>query len=370
MNKLGGYLVGYGIKKRNGSEMKVMFDHPLHNTITKHCLNNILTFDGTDAVPSSNNENNWMSLFIKSSGTSERYGVLNYCALGDGTGPSSTDDNDLKHRVTAYTDVKKTGNDWCGTYWDDPNAIVTLRVAHAHTISSSFTVKEIGWYNRFYGTDNYELSARVVLDNPVSLESGDEFYTIYQINWGFQGVERFNDFAGLGPGYTTNAASIQTYRSSNDIWWTFVPYINENGVSTIGSGRDYRNACVFFQPPWVNIGYGTRTVTSDWNKNKDILIGSIYSGSNVLSNYMNNGSIIYTPKPYTTDSFYRDIEITLNPDMIPTGDIYGFVINLTYYRFGTFDVGDNFTPTPVRLNGTLKCTVRQRWATDLLSPSA
>ena len=90
----------------------------------------------------------------------------------------------------------------------------------------------------------------------------------------------------------------------------------------------------------------------------------------MLSNYMNDGSIIYTPKPYTTDSFYRDIDITMNPSMIPTGNIYGFVINSTYYRFGTFDANDNFTATPVTLNGTLKCTVRQRWFTDLLSTTA
>lgn len=366
MNKLGGYLVGYGIKKRNGSEMKVMFDHSLHNTITKHCLNNILTFDGTDAVPSSNNENNWMSLFIKSSGTSERYGVLNYCALGDGTGPSSTDDNDLKHRVTAYTDVKKTGNGWCGTYWDDSNAIVTLRVAHTHTISSSFTVKEIGWYNRFYGTDNYELSVRVVLDNPVSLESGDEFYTIYQINWGFQGVERFNDFAGLGPGYKTNAAY---FMNTSDAGWYFgIPYLNENGIPVNAHyGTGFGNYSTFFQPAWVNVGYGTRTVTADWDKWLEFYSGPRYRHANYI---MNDGSIIYNPQSYTTDSFYRDIDITMNPSMIPTGDIYGFVINFTYYRFGTFDESDNFTPTPVHLNGTLKCTVRQRWATDLLSPSA
>ena len=372
MNKLGGYLVGYGIKKRNGSEMKVMFDHPLHNTITKHCLNNLLTFDGTDAVPSSNNENNWLSLFIKSSGTSERYGVLNYCALGDGTGPSSTDDNDLKHRVTAYTDVKKTGNDWCGTYWDDPNATITLRVAHAHTISSSFTVKEIGWYNRFYGTDNYELSARVVLDNPISLESGDEFYTIYQINWGFQGVERFNDFAGLGPGYKTNACWL--LRINSGLVRFSVPIIRSDGIVVNSTSSWYNyfeasNTIIYFQPPWANIVYGTRTVTADWDKQKDFFVG--YDGwSEYANRKMNDGSITFSPKSYTPDSFYRDIEITLNPDMIPTGDIYGFVINFTYYRFGTFDENDNFTPTPVHLNGTLKCTVRQRWFTDLLSPKA
>lgn len=35
MAKLGGALIGYGIKKRNGEEKKVIFDKPIHNTITK-----------------------------------------------------------------------------------------------------------------------------------------------------------------------------------------------------------------------------------------------------------------------------------------------------------------------------------------------
>ncbi len=366
MNKLGGYLVGYGIKKRNGSEMKVMFDHPLHNTITKHCLNNLLTFDGTDAVPTTNTQNNWLSLFVKSSGTSDRYGVFNYSALGDGTGSTSTSDTDLKNRVTAYTDTKKTGSDWCGTYWDDANAVVKLRIAHAHTITSAFTIKEIGWYNRFYGTDTYQLSARVVLDTPVPVESGDEFYTIYQVNWGFQGVERFNDFAGFGPGYKTNGLfMMDTYNAG---WYFGIPYIDSNGIAVNGHyGTGFGNSSTFFQPAWLNINYGTRTVTGDWNKWLPIYWGGRYE---YARSYMNDGSIIYAPKPYTADSFYRDIEITMDPSMIPTGDIYGFLINFTYYRFGTFDENDNFTATPVTLNGTLKCTVRQRWTTDLLSPSA
>lgn len=110
MAKLGGALIGYGIKKRNGEEKKVIFDKPIHNTITKSCLNNLLTFDGTNATPTTNLTGNYLSLFVKSAQASERYGVFNSSALGDGTGETSVNDTELKHRVTDVTSTKKTGS--------------------------------------------------------------------------------------------------------------------------------------------------------------------------------------------------------------------------------------------------------------------
>ena len=364
MSKFGGCLIGYGLNKKDGSFKKVIFDKPIHNTITKHCLNNLLTFDGTDALPSGNYIGNQLSIFVKSSQTSDRYGVINFCALGDGTGETSINDYDLKHRVTSYTSTKKTGSGWCGTSINRQDAIIKMRVSHTHTITNAFTIKELGWYNavNIGGVLNYTLSARVQLEEFIDVEEGDEFYSIYELTVGFQGIERFDDLAGLGSGYKVNAWMDANTR------YTCFPIINSNGFPTNDTGSStptyyYEHGLVYIYTPWLINSYGARTVTSNLNKLKPFL-------GDYAAAYMNDGSYSVTVKNYEPDSFYREVVFTFDVSMTSGLTIYGFILNGTLYRFGSFDENDNFTPTPVNINGALKITVRQSWSTDLLSPMA
>lgn len=375
--KLGGYLVGYGLKKRNGEEKRVIFDKPIHNTITKHCLNNLLTFDGTNAQPGTNFKSNYESLFVKSNSSSERYGVFNSCCLGDGTGETSVNDTDLKHRVSEQTTTKKTGSGWCGTTVIYSDATIKLRVSHIHNINSNFTVKEIGWYNAILGGGilNYTLSSRVQLDNFVDVESGDEFYSIYEITVQFQDIERYNDFFGYGPGYSVNAG-ISDYQNNASFWQKScieIPYIDESGYGILVQNGQYSRGIPSCRAPWVfPYSIGTfiseiytmyEVLHSDWNKSKPFLQGSF-----VWQHVVNYNSIIFNVKNYNNDSFYRDMEITIPENKLGSG-IYGIIINGTFYRFGTFDEQDNFTPTPITINSALKITVRQSWSTDLLTPT-
>ena len=371
MAKLGGALIGYGIKKRNGEEKKVIFDKPIHNTITKSCLNNLLTFNGTNAQPSTNLPGNHLSLFFKSSQASERYGVFNSAALGDGTGETSVNDTDLKHRVSAQTSTKKTGVGWCQTYSIYNDAVIKLRVSHIHTIEQNFTIKEIGWYNATYPDLNYTLSARVQLEEFIDVEAGDEFYSIYELTVSFQGVEKFNDFAGLGVGgYKTNAVCCNKLSGSVDNEYsTIIPTIKYDGTpyqSGVLSGSDYYMRPIMRQPYMIDasLSYmGEQCIysfSSNWNKLKPFvnLINS-FAGENISR--INN-----VVKDYIQDSFYRDVEFVTS---VLNGTFYGFVVNGTFYRFGTFDEQDNFTPTPININSALKITCRQRWSTDLLTPA-
>lgn len=379
MAKLGGALIGYGIKKRNGEEKKVIFDKPIHNTITKSCLNNLLTFDGTNAQPStSNNIGNYLSLFVKSSQASERYGVFNSAALGDGTGETSVNDTELKHQVTDATSTKKAGAGWCGTIIENENAIIKLRISHTHVISENFVVKEIGWYNQKWQELVYSLSARVHLDEGIPVENGDEFYSIYELTIQFQDVERFSDFAGLGVGGYKVNAGIQEY---NALY--YFPTIDNNG-NPIGCGTSFNNpqwspviwpAYMYYKKisTYSNAGKsGIVFGTNDKNKLKPFTINSGYGFFNVLSN---RGAVVsaveetFTIKDYVTDSFYRDLE-TLFTFPQSSNQYYGFLCNGTFYRFGTFDEQDNFTPTPITINGALKITSRQSWSTEYLTPSA
>ena len=177
--KLGGCLIGYGLKKKNGEFTKVIFDKPIHNTITKHCLNNLLMFNGDNTLPSNNNGHNVAnneSIFVKSANTSERYGVFDHCGLGNGTGTTDVNDTELKNLIGEITRTKKSGSGWCGTTIDSASANIKLRISHTHNITNNFTITEIGWFNRIYPSGEFTLSSRVQLDIPITVENGDTFF--------------------------------------------------------------------------------------------------------------------------------------------------------------------------------------------------
>lgn len=361
--KLGGYLVGYGLKKRNGEEKKVIFERPIHNTITKSCLNNLLTFNGTNAKPTQNQEGNYLSLFFKSTQSSDRYGVFNSCCLGDGTGETSVNDTDLKHRVSEQTTTKKTGSGWCGTTIIDSDAIIKLRVSHVHNINSNFTIKEIGWYNAILGGGilNYTLSSRVQLDNFVDVEGGDEFYSIYEITVQFQDVERFNDFGVFGSGYEVNA--LCTYHYGNSIYY-FFPLIDQNGIPYVAGNTANFNRYIQFAIIWSDYFVKAKTIRINWNKLKPFISNETSLRDNMASSYQ-----VHKINDYIIDSFSRTEELVLSETMLGA-NIYSLSVNGTLYRFGSFDENDNFTPTPITINSALKITVRQSWSTDLLTPAA
>lgn len=367
--KLGGYLIGYGLKKKNGDFKQVIFDTPIHNTITKHCLNNLLMFNGTNAVPTGNYTGNYMSIFVKYNGTCDRYGVFDHCGLGSRTGNTDINDTGLKNLVGEITRTKKTGNGWCGTIIDSPNACVKLRISHTHNITNDFAISEIGWFNRIYPSGEFTLSSRVQLDTPVTVESGDTFFSIYEIVIAWQGIERFSDLAGLGSGYKVNGINVGDSRIG-------LPLIDTNGnpysgaTHSGGSGYSYPRPKIFM--PWsINqpIGPGDFRyqyickLGADYNK----LLS--FSGSTPSS--PTDGSKIsnIVIHDYIQDTYYRDFEFVCSPDFFDA-NTYGIFANGTLYRFGTFDENDNFTPTPITINSALKIKVRQSWSTDLLQPSA
>lgn len=377
MAKLGGALIGYGIKKRNGEEKKVIFERPIHNTITKHCLNNLLKFNGTNGICSSNLKGNYCSLFVSSNETHDRYGVFNSCCLGNGTGETSVNDTDLKNRISTQTTTKKTGSGWCGTSYDTANALIKLRVSHIHSITQDFTIKEIGWYNAILdgGTLNYTLSSRVQLDTPVNVENGDEFYSIYEITISFQGVERFDGFAGAYSGIKTNSI-IENYLSSG---YPF-PTIDTNGYAVCPayytgypgtSGDAYGYA--FLLPPWImssfSFGYNSRLFNIGYlgfniDKLKPFTHDTHQGGPMYRNGSLLSGLTVYD---YVEDSFRRDFEFIIGEGFV--NNAYGIFVNGTLYRFGTFDENDNFTPSPVTINKALKIKTRQSWSTDLLTPT-
>lgn len=350
--KVGGYLMGWALKKKDGRYIENRFKKPIHNTITKSCINNLFKFNANDSVPPNISNDyygsNWL---VTASGTNHRYGILNYCALGSGTGETSVDDIDLKNRVTSYTDVKQAGTNWCGSGKDVNNGISWSRISHVHTITENFTIKEIGLYFRTYGTDNYTLSARVQLDEPVSVENGDTFYSIYQIEFNYV---HENEKLTL-PYFGVSWHNVNAYTSVCD---SILPSINASGfgIPSYSGNNNLNNFAPLYAPDLngIKFNYYTSNSADILNKSTNVFGSSFTITSKTIL-------------PYTDDYFYRDVELLIPA---PNVTIYGLFIARDAYRFGDYDENNNFVPNPWNGQRAIKIKIRQRISTDLLAPAA
>lgn len=354
--KIGGCLIGWALKKKDGRYFKKRFERPIHNTITKSCINNLFEFNGSGGTPSVSNDLYGANWLVAGSGSNNRYGVINFSALGDGTGDTSVDDVDLKHRVTDYTATKKGGDGFfCGYGYSVNDGYVWSRIAHEHTISNDFTIKEVGWFNRIYPAGAYTMSSRVQLDSPVPVESGDTFYTIYQITFNFV----------------------------KDAEHVVLPYFGSAWHVVNGSAYDQNKRLI---PMISTYGYGIETENraqyAAYAAHAPIYVNNTqfgYWGSSYPSNILSPGGLVYNPnpsyftlnsktlKPYVQDSFYRDLEVLIAP---PNTPVYVLYLMRDVFRLGDFDENNNFVPNPWDGTKALKFTLRQRISTDLITPTA
>lgn len=356
--KLGGHLVKWALKKKDGRYIE--HDCDIHNTITKSCLNNMFEFNGPgSAIGNNKNSNDWCAgnLFVTCSGTNNRYGILNSCALGNGIGTTSVDDIALKNQIGDYTTTKKTGVGWSGYTQIYADNIDKVRIGHIHTINDNFTIKEIGWFNRIYPDGAYSLSARVQLDEFVDVEIGDTFYTVYELVIQFA-MPHVVTLPYLGKAIALGRVYGRT-PSSN------FPLIATDGLGEAIFGSEYSDM-------QANYPAYTFTCTHQYASFHNMVKYMATDNANVI----NPAAYLYftecsksniTLEPYTQDSFYRDFSFEI--PVIGT-DVYTFVFNNTIYRLGEYDENDTFVPNPYDGTKALKITMRQRISTDLLTPSA
>lgn len=359
--KLGGYLVKWALKKKDGRYYER--DCKKHNTITKACLNNLLEFNGPNSVvPNNSNDYAGYNLLWDNgrSGTNTRYGVFNFCALGNGTGGTSLDDTDLKNRVGGYTSTK-----WNGQYNSSRNTsnnTFSYRMAHTHTITESFTIKEIGWFNRIYPDGAYSLSARVQLDEFIDVEAGDTFYTVYELVLQFP-TSHAVDIPILGKAISLQKNAINTGVSGDPYCFA---QIFSSGYGSIGPSGN--RTCPIILPAYCfglpNItylnAYVFNYITTD-NANVEVI--------SQLPNWDSYGQRPFEVNlhAYTQDTFYRDFELSF---AAVNATVYSFVVNGCILRLGEYDENNNFVPNPYYMDKALKFTLRQRWSTDLITPAA
>lgn len=379
--KLGGKLIGYDIEHNGILKNRVRFELPIKNTIVQRCLDNLLTYNGTSDLPPSSMKTGAATclFFHNNNSSSGRWGVFNYCALGNGTGATDVEDTDLKNRITEYVATKKGGSGYCGTYKNTTTGVLSLRISHSIEITTeAFEIKEIGYYNRYWGTDDYDLSSRIILDSPIQVDTGDIFTPIYQIDIKVQEPEIVVDFFGLGAVKKVCGIHQNPWGLGVDNTYS-IPTLNESGNSIfpINQGGAKFNAVPAYSAGEVLNEYSPDAVIyACFNQSQLTAFDTPLNtfGINDSYWYYSNGNVSQRlVKSYTLGSFYRDVTYKLSPDWFAgRTDLYALYVNGTVYEFGTIDENDVFTNAPITKPALEEWTIttRQSWSTDLLTPTA
>ena len=389
--KLGGYLVGYGIEKSNGEKYEIWLDNPIHNTITKHFLNDLLQLDRTNAVTTDIGLTRAWFASPSANYSGVRKGVINFGAVGDGTGSTSVNDTDLKHRITGLSENRKSGTYYNGTYINSSQRLLKLRISYNFTnFDASYSIKELGIYSVV--NDIPLLSSRIQLENAINVESGDSFYFIYELNITFSQEEiiylpSINKY--LRKRFKTGI------ESPSDNSWTTNNYVYGGfaGIGNTGYPNDtyfyrFQYFCAVCKFPYYYTGTEQLSYYSTYYPMSQRIVYPVLNNSinySFTPDFKQIGSSNYniswannskdycsrTVLDYVQDSFHRDSIITLNEQWCSDTDIYGFYQNGESYQFGDV-IDDVFTPSAWHKPSDtyLKLTFRQSWSTDLLSPTA
>lgn len=399
-NRLGGYLVGLGKRRVDGSEEYTVLEKPIHNKIVSTGLDHLLRYNGsnTDTAEASS-DSIYAPLWGNGYYSSAHKGVLCYAAFGTGNTATTFNTTTLENMVGSYTSTVKNGKPYTytelktfGTY--------SFYITHQHTaVTNATTVKEVGWFGRYNESSPvYPLFSRVVLDTPVELAEGEQLITTYRLDVTFNTLtETPVDMFGLTAtdgkplkavckfvcyGYKNSDSG----SSSNSGDTVMVERINNYGDAVWDSSP--LRCCNFHHPAcstsYSNSGY----ITNFLYATKDIPFpadnaqmpydGWSSSGDSFIECYSTNGNneqnYSVSVAPYTgfnRTTKYRDVTYTLNtysPNLSidATIDIYGLAIMDWMYRFGYYDETNVFHPQALKkgANQTLTFTYRTRFTTE------
>lgn len=380
-NKLAGYLVCYGVNKKCGKKEEYRLETPIHNTITKSMLNNLLMLNGTNDV--SNNIIDAYSLFVKYSTPNIRTGVINYGAYGSGSGATDVNDTALKNKVSEYSDTRISGAYYNGNYADSANKVFKIRCSYSFLPAvQTCKIREVGTFHRVEPDGVYSLTARIPLENPIDIDTGDSFYFVYELHISFS-QEEIIEIPSINKYLRKNFY----LAFGNDSWdsnQNAFPSVTTSGVAFIPDrysldGFYYSNCLIKFPAysNWYNGGYagaianGMIVVYPDLSNTGGR--GGSFSSSCFIdsTSYQQSVHATMTIQDYTTNSFKRKHTITLDPQWCPDMDIYAFYSNGECYQFGDMNNGV-FTPSPWHKpnDTTLNVVFSQSWSTDLLTPNS
>lgn len=418
---IGGEIVGIGKTHADGSEEFTWLKDPIHNQITTKGIDNLLMWNGSNELPSSNIGKEIASLYLpvgrevtsysdqsNSRDTSvTRTGVLYYSAYGSGRGQIDPEtDTELLHRLSEITSTFRNGY-----YFNGSNCIsvegnhqLQFRVTHTYpVVNETQYVNEIGFYHKVEPSGEYTLFSRVQLDTTYVLNPGESLIITYQLNVKYPNQPKhISDFFELKDinGDILQANETTCIKVNNTLSWTKNhknryyddSMADKSSAPSIPMIMNYyplgmpRFAGWFTHYPEVQpdgyVQYGWRPV---WGlKNEDqlrcILLKSditdlemIKTNGPILSNTSYQETVITTQiLPYTLGDKFRDYILIL-PTFYPyldSGenhiDFNGIIFNGVAYRFG-YDNDGTWVPQKLRKFGDqiYKLTYRMSYEAEL-----
>lgn len=420
---IGGEIVGIGKIRADGSEDFKWLKDPIHNQITTKGIDNLLMWNGSSDLPSSNIDKEISSLYLPCGNIPTNYlsrtstrdtsvtrtGVLYYSAYGDGTG--NIDPDTAIELINRISDITSTFRE--GYYFNGSNCVsvegnhqLQFRVTHTYPVVSEHqNVNEIGFYHKVEPNGEYTLFSRVQLDNTYELNPGESLIITYQLNVKYPNYPKHIDnFFGLKDvdGNTLQANETTCIKVNDNFDWTFSLYRNTYyrtgeynarnspvlpmvlpyyplGMPRYGLYETYDMAMYGGDDGFIQ--YGWRPVWGLKNetqlrcimiKNDVNNLDMIKIKGPVFSNINYQESVITTQiLPYTTGSKYRDYTLVL-PTSYPylnSGEEYIdfniLIFNGVAYRFG-YDDNGTWVPQKLRKYGDqiYKLTYRMSYATE------
>lgn len=250
--RLGGSLIGLGIKHKDGSEDFRWLDKPIHNRITSGGLDYLLTSNNSSAggysykISNSSFPGTPRPAFIgygytADSGDRYQFGACQFFQVG--TGGKATEFNDTSLEVPFDIPKASYRNEapFSGIRYISHNKHA-VRIAHRQLISQDITISELGWFGGIGpSTDANKVTqnilfSRVVLDQPISLLAGEYFQAVYEIELDFGG-ETSGEFQNI----TDQDNKIDPLKFLSR------PYITPSGRSTSVSLNNRLNNCFDIQ---------------------------------------------------------------------------------------------------------------------------
>lgn len=365
-NFLGGYVVGIGKQRKDGSFEYRELEKPIHNRIVSQGIDNLLMYQGNDDCPTDARSIGEFLVMGRTENSGANYGrggVILYSAVGDDNTPTQFTDTDLGNRTSDICHDMSNGNPYCG-YRTVGERTVGYRVTHLHTILANGYVREVGWYKDVQGT--YELFSRVVFDNAIEVDAGDVLWITYELDFTFPGKSVVTVPGILDSEGNTLYAEVASTRKAKTATssWTgqdnYCPFYvwNEYPVNGYVRGQTSRSSSgmpntTWWTPVWSwKMAWNDYSGYTEYARNYPFYVLSTGTPLDFTGNVQSNPQAVMSVDqtniqfrkilPYTRGSFYRDAVITLGPSWpnLTTEeyvDIAQIVLNGMSYKFGHYD---------------------------------
>ena len=365
---LHGLLVGLGVEHKDGSKDFRWLEKPIHNKIVACGLDAYFQLNGSNTATTTTSP--YQNRFLGYSESARQIGLLRFFAIGTSGTSTQFEDTSLISQVGGFSNAYSfTVLPYFG-FRRNADDSASIRVQSTSiAVDSPTTVREMGWFEKYSGTDTYVMFSRVVLDSPVSLETGDKLLACYQIDINFASMSETEVPSSLLSGLLDsdgnqlrafqsqriivyNGANVGVWRNGNDATPSFpgIGYYYSYGIcgsATNASAIGWTFNCPFYKSSSPDDSSSIR-----YNTQSDFALLAQWSSSSSYSryNFKTDGNHIesYDPIDYVPGTYYRDRKIVTSPAWpnfsSGTQDIYAINYSNLVMRFGHFDTTDPDNP--------------------------